>query len=275
MKNDIHLIAFDLDETLLNTDKTLSAENKRALMRAVDAGMLIVPATGRIFCGIPECVRELPLRYAIIANGAEVTDLETGACLYSAWLENARAVALMQYLDPLPVAYDCYMGGKAYMAKQFLDSIETYIATPAYVALARWLRTPVPYLPDFIKDAGLPLQKVQLFTTDAAFKAELKTRLERDFPDLFVTCATPENIEINAKAANKGDALLSLCARLGIKPEQSMAFGDGLNDIPMIRAAGIGIAMQNAAGPVLAAADYVTLSNNEAGVAAAIDRFCF
>lgn len=276
MKKDIRLIAFDLDDTLLNTDKTLSEKNRRSLLRAAEAGIFLVPATGRIFCGMPECVRELPLSYTIAANGALVTEVGTDAVIYNAYLPNDRAIALMQYFDTLPAAaYDCYIGGRSYMAKQFYDNIERYIETPAYIALTRWLRTPVPYLPEHVKELGIPVQKVQLFTRDAALKQEVMRKIGETYPDLSVTTSTPENVEITDKRATKGNALLALCRHLGISPEQVLALGDGINDIPMLRVAGLGVAMANAFEEVRAAADYITLSNNESGVAAAIDRFCF
>lgn len=78
------------------------------------------------------------------------------------------------------------------------------------------------------------------------------------------------NLEINAEAATKGNALLWLADHLGIAREETMAFGDGENDISMLKAAGIGIAMGNASDQVKAAADEVTLTNEQAGVAAAI-----
>lgn len=275
MKKDIRLIAFDLDDTLLNTDKTLSEENRLALCRASAAGIYIVPATGRIFCGLSDCVRALPLDYTISANGAEVTDIKTGGRLYNAFLSNERALELMHFLDPLPVAYDCYLDSKAYMARYFYDRLDTFIVTPPYLKLVRGMRNIVPYLPDFVKEKGLPVQKAHLFAADPKLKAEMKELLEREFPDLCITSSAPENLEINVKKANKGDALLALCEHLHLSPEQTMAFGDGLNDVSMLKAAGIGVAMANAGEDVKAAADHVTLSNNEAGVAAAINLFCF
>lgn len=275
MKKDIRLIAFDLDETVLNSDKTLSEENRKALVKAAEAGIEIVPATGRIFCGLPECIRALPHNYAIYANGAIVTDVRTGETLYDALIPNGRALELFRFLDTLPVAYDCYLDGTAYMAKEFLDNIETYIATPVYVKMVRGMRTAVPYLPDYVKERGLPLQKMQAFTADHTRKPELMRLLAERFPDYSFTTSTPDNIEINVKKANKGDALLALCAHLGLSPEQAMAFGDGLNDIAMLKAAGTGVAMANACPDAMEAADLVTLTNNEAGVAAAIREYCF
>ena len=275
MKKDIRLIAFDLDETLLYSDKTLPEENRLALLEAARAGMEIVPATGRIFCGLPEFIRELPFHYAIYANGAQVVARETGECLYDAYMPNALALRLMAFLDTLPVAYDCYLDGTAYMAKNFYDDLGHYIATPVYLKMVKGMRHAVEYLPDLVKQTGLPVQKAQLFTADHARKAEYMRLLTERFPELSVTTSTPDNLEINAKSANKGEALLALCKKLGLSRKQAMAFGDGLNDVSMIEAAGLGVAMKNACPEVLRVADHVTLTNNEAGVAAAIRKFCF
>ena len=80
-------------------------------------------------------------------------------------------------------------------------------------------------------------------------------------------------LEVIPSQINKGQGIRSICSVLGIGPEQVMAFGDAENDIPMLRVAGIGVAMGNAADVVKAAADYVTRSNNEDGVAAALEAF--
>ena len=87
-----------------------------------------------------------------------------------------------------------------------------------------------------------------------------------------MTTSIPTNIEINSMGANKGAALRGLCAYLGIDPADTAAFGDGSNDIPMLREAGVGVAMANAEPEVKAAADVVTDSNNDAGVAKMIRK---
>ena len=94
-----------------------------------------------------------------------------------------------------------------------------------------------------------------------------------EIPGIFVTSSLSNNLEVNAVGADKGGALLRLAELLGIRQEATMAFGDGENDISMLRMAGIGVAMENAEDHVKEAADYVTVTNNEAGVAAALRKF--
>ncbi len=100
-------------------------------------------------------------------------------------------------------------------------------------------------------------------------------QLPKLFPGTVVSSSTPQNVEINHMDANKGRAVLALAEHLGLRRENTMAFGDGLNDLSMIRDAGIGVAMENACGEVLSAADYVTAHNDAHGVALAIEKFCF
>ena len=90
-----------------------------------------------------------------------------------------------------------------------------------------------------------------------------------------VTSSITNNIEINDKTATKGEALRFLCRHLGVDVRDTMAFGDGSNDMSMIQAAGIGVAMANADPALQAAADFVTDTNDADGVAKAIEKFCF
>ena len=92
------------------------------------------------------------------------------------------------------------------------------------------------------------------------------------FTGLAVSSSVDRNVEINHKDANKGAALTGLASRLGLTRSQVMSFGDGLNDISMIREAGIGVAMQNAVEEVKSAADLITGSCEESGVAQVIEQ---
>ena len=93
------------------------------------------------------------------------------------------------------------------------------------------------------------------------------------FPGMAFTTSVPFNIEVNSSAATKGQGLAALCRRLDIRPEEVLAFGDDRNDADMIRFAGIGVAMENAIEELRAAADWVAVSNAEAGVARGIEHF--
>ena len=115
-KKSIRLIALDLDGTLLDSEKRLSAANRAALERAVSMGIEVVPATGRFYDGMPEVIRELPfVRYVITVNGAQVFEVKTRKNIYSADIELSEAIPFYEKLDTLPVIYDCYMDGWGYM----------------------------------------------------------------------------------------------------------------------------------------------------------------
>ena len=105
---DIRLIAFDLDGTFLDDDKHIPVENLRAIAAAAEWGWIPVPATGRIFRGIPQPVKELPgVRYFIVSNGAGVYDAKEDRILLRADISPEQAVRLYEYMDTLPVIYDC------------------------------------------------------------------------------------------------------------------------------------------------------------------------
>ena len=270
---DIKLIALDLDGTLLDSEKRLSPRSRAALFAAAEAGIEIVPATGRFCRGIPESVRALPfLRYAITINGAEVVEVRTGESLYTAEIPLPDALDVLSFLDTLPVIYDCYLGGWGYMTASMRDRAGDYIDYIHSLNMVRDLRSGVPELKAFLREQGKDVQKLQLFTRDIPLRDGLVHTLAERFPALVFTTSLPNNIEINTAAANKGDALLALAGRLGLTRAQTMAFGDGLNDTAMLRAAGCGVAMGNARPEVKAAADRVTADCDADGVAAVIEE---
>lgn len=270
-KTDYRLIALDLDGTLLDTNKQLSTENAEALAAAAARGIAIVPTTGRFFEGMPEAIRALPyLRYAITINGAQVRDVLNGDVIYRAEIPLRQAVAIMEYLDTLPVIYDCYADNWGWMTRSMHARAAEFAPNAHYLKMIRELRTPVDELKTHLLARGKGVQKIQFFTREPERRGAIKEELLRRFPALAVSSSVENNLEINASGANKGDAVRALCAHLGIDIGQSVAFGDGDNDLSMIRACGLGVAMANACAEALEAADYVTASCDESGVAKAI-----
>lgn len=270
----IKLIALDLDGTLLDSEKRLSPHNRAALERAAARGIHVVPTTGRFFGMMPEAVRDLPfVRYAITVNGAQVYDRATGAALARAEIPVATAIGAMEVLDGFDCIYDCYQDNWGWMTEAMQRKAGRYAPDAHYLKMIREFRRPVPELKAHLAAKGADVQKVMLFARDAADLPAIRAALAARFPELALTQSTPNNVEINHALAHKGEALRRLAEALGFGLPECMAFGDGMNDLTMVRDAGLGVAMANAAPAVLAAAKSVTLSNDEDGVAAAIDRF--
>lgn len=272
---DIKLIAFDLDGTFLDDGKEIPPENLEALKAAAAKGIHIVPATGRLYIGVHEAIKALPfVRYFILVNGAQVYDAVEDKTIYKGEIPLDMALELIDYMETLPVIYDCYQNGCGWMSGHMYEKIPDYVENPAMQAAVKRQRRPVEDLRSTLIERGESVQKQQMF-----FKDLDEMRRQRDeilpamFPELLPTTSVVTNIEINHVSAGKDKGLEALCRHLGIGLENTMAFGDGTNDTCMLRAAGLGVAMSNAEKEVLAAADYVTGSNNEAGVASAIRRF--
>lgn len=271
----IQILAFDLDGTFLNDKKQIPPENIEALRYAAARGVQIVPATGRIYQGIPEALRTLPfMRWFITANGSYIYDAVEGRAAARAEIPVERALDFFTYADTLDTPYDCYQDNWGYMSEDMLRIVPGIITDPGVKRLIETLRTPVPELKAYLREKGTGVQKLQLYFADLSLRARELEELPRRFPDLAFSSSMPFNIEVNAKNATKGCALETLCGLLGVPLGEAMAMGDGTNDLEMIRDAGVGVAMGNAAPAVKAVADYITESCNDSGFANAVNRFC-
>ena len=253
---EIRLIAADMDGTLLDDEKGIPEENLRAFRACAAQGIEIVPATGRTMRGLPDELRNLPgVHYAILTNGAQVVDLAKNEIIDSCRIPVALAekIMMMARTSPDEIMYDVYVGGIGYTMPEFYNDVYKYVSSEGLAELVRRTRDTVP---DNI----------------AYLKERVREELSK-LPGILVSSSIPNNLEINAEGADKGGALLRLAARLGIARESTMGFGDGENDLSMIRMAGIGVAMENGHESVKEAADYITKTNNEAGVAKALCHF--
>lgn len=270
------LIAFDLDGTLLNSEKRVSSRTAEALTRAAENGATLVPATGRLQLGLPKDVLSLPsLRYVIAINGAEVFDLKEQQLLYQAELNRNDALALMEYMDTLPAIYGWYQGGQGFISSVYYKRMAEFAYEPWLLDSMKNAYTPTDNPTETLLKHENGPQKLQLYFTDMDAREEALRTIPRLFPQCAVSSSLPINIEVNAANATKGHALAFLTEYLGLKKEETIAFGDGTNDISMLRQAGTGVAMGNAASEVLEAADQVTGTNDEDGIASFLDSQIF
>lgn len=268
----VRLIATDLDGTLLDDKKQVSARNREALRRASAKGILYVPATGRIFDAIPEPIRDFPfLRYAITVNGSGVYDRRQRKMLFRAEIPREQAADMCRFMRQYETLYDCYIDGRGYMEQRYYEQIDLYFSEVVR-PLVRETRTQVQDLAECIRERG-DVQKMQMLFRDMDLRARVLRELPEAFPNTLSTSSVSNNIEINIREANKGDALTRLCGYLGIDMSETLVFGDGGNDVTMLRAAGTGVAMGNACEEARAAADRFTLTNEEDGVADFLEKY--
>ena len=273
-KRDIRLIGLDLDGTTLTTDKKLTPHTKEVLEACIRQGIEVLPATGRVWSGIPEELMKMEgVHYVISSNGAAVVELATGKAVYTNGIAWDRALEVFDILERYDTFYDAYAEGNGWCEARFYENLNDYGIEPLIQRLVKSSRTCIEDLREWVKEHKSPIEKINMFFRDEEKRQQAFLELS-GIPDLAVTCSLTNNLEINHCTCNKGDALLNLGKILGISMEQIMACGDGNNDLEMVRNAGVGVAMENGEDSVKEAADYVTVTNDEEGVARAIELFC-
>lgn len=268
MNQDYRLLVLDLDGTLTNSKKEISPRNLRTLLRLQQSGVRLVLASGRPTYGIAPLAEQLQMKtyngYILSYNGGEIIDWSTGQLLYRNLLPD----------DVLPVLYQTATDNGQTILTYDNEFILTENPDDPYVRKEAFLNKMQVRLTDnFLQDAPLPLPKClivgepeQLMQTEA----ELSLRLQRQ---ISVYRSEPYFLELVPLGIDKARSLDALANILCITREEIVAMGDGYNDLSMIKYAGLGVAMGNAQVPVKTAADYIAPSNDEDGVAVAIERY--
>ncbi len=261
-------IALDLDGTLTNHDKVVTPRTRQALLKAQELGTVIILASGRPTYGIvpvAECL-ELEKRggYILSYNGGNIVNAKTGEKLFSQFLPDAMIPILYKYAKEKNHALLGYAG----------NEIITEMPDDQYVKEESRINKMNIRKVDNLLDALEPHPTKLLMTGDPTdmLKAEEElVEILGEKMDIFRSA--PFFLELVPKGIDKAQSLLRLLSKINLTPADLMAFGDGYNDLSMLKLAGVGVAMANAAPEVRADADYVTLSNEEDGVAEALLHF--
>lgn len=267
----IKLVGLDIDGTLLNTKNQISPRNHAAIRAAIDAGCRVIPATGRPLRGVlPEFIQIPGVDYAVTANGATVVRLSDSEFVIKNWLSRARLQKLYEATQGLWRVFDVFVRGSGYSEKKNLDAAEEW-APRNMAPYMRMSRQPVESIPDFIA-AQEGFEKCSMFFTSEENRQKVR-QIAQEMGGFSIVSSESNNLEISDEGATKGLALLELGRMLGLEKSQVMACGDSENDLPMLETVGLGVAMGNAPRFIQEKAAAVTATNDEDGVALALEKY--
>ena len=261
------LIAMDLDGTLNNDEKKITPRTREALMAAQSAGIRLALASARPSPGLRKerdvlCMREnggVLMAY----NGGRIVDAATDRVLFETCMPLEAAQEVLRALEKLPVTPILDDGRQFYVTDRNGYKVD-YECRNNNMSCVE-----VENLADFLQFAPVKI----LMSVDPAAIPGVQALIAQLLPaDLAVVQTAAFYLEVIPRAIDKGRGLVQICRALGLRPAEVIAFGDAENDIPMLRTAGVGVAMGNADAAVKAAADRVTRSNNEDGIAAALEE---
>lgn len=272
MGNKIKLVALDLDGTFLNEKKEITEGNRKAIIDAAKVGVRSVISTGRPYSGLAvDEFMEMGMEYAITVNGAEIYRLADRKCLYLEGMENSRAREIIVALKQYDIRIDFLMDGCGYGETSAHERIKELGLPDVMKDYIRETRILVDDMDAFIRDKGVEVPKITLnfyMTEEGIYKDyDEVLKLLQGMEDISFLSGGYHNLEITKKGVTKGKSLRILAEILGIDMNETMACGDSENDIDIMKTAAVGVAMANASEETKAAADYITLSNEEDGVA--------
>ncbi|MDE8674432.1 Cof-type HAD-IIB family hydrolase [Priestia aryabhattai] len=241
-KKEFKLIALDMDGTLLNNQQEVSEENRAAIAKAQEKGVHVVLSTGRSLLTCREYAQSLQLSsYLITVNGSEIWD-ESGQLVERKLIDASHIEKMWNLTQEHKLNFWAVTTDKVWRDE-----------FPEDIASQEWL-------------------KFGYDIPDDALREEVLKQIA-GISDFEISNSSLTNLEINALGINKAKGIMTVCERLGISMDEVIAMGDSLNDMAMIEAAGCGIAMGNAQEAVKEAADWVTDTNVNNGVAKAISHW--
>lgn len=278
MKKKIRLVALDMDGTLFNNYSQISDDDQLAIREATSNEIEVIISTGRPYIGLPTTqLASLGIRYVITSNGAGIYQIPDKKCLYESCMSPELICPLIDELQKKDIHMDAFINGDGYSRRACEAKIALLDMPKSIRQYIRDTRTFTDDLAGYIHEHQLNVQKMTLNfypLPDGTFRhrEEVKALLAAH-PEITFLSGGYHNLEFTKTGTTKGAGLRFICDYLDLSIEQTMAVGDTQNDIDILKTASIGVAMGNARDDVKKIADYVTLSNEESGVAHAIRKF--
>ncbi|MGG5461272.1 Cof-type HAD-IIB family hydrolase [Clostridium sp. B9] len=276
--NKYKVIVMDVDGTLTNGEKKITPKTKEALLKAQEQGIILVIASGRPTSGLRDLAKELKMdeNHGLLVsfNGSKVIDCETDEVLFNEPMSVEEGQAVLNHMKKFNVIPMIYRDDYMYVKDVYNNMIE-YKGEPFNIIKyeARNCKFKLCEKDDLAVFADFPLNKVLTAATPEYLRANYEEMMA-PFKDTLSCMFTADFFfEFTAKGIDKARALETVLSHLGYSKEEVIAFGDGQNDASMVKYVGLGVAMENAVDELKEIADYITLSNEDDGIAYAIDKF--
>lgn len=266
IKRNIQYIVIDLDGTLLNDEHTLSERNKEVIQKAIAQGVKIIIATGKTRAGAEPVIKALKLDTpGVFVQGLIICNAD-GTVRQEHKLDSEVARHIVQYAESQGFEVVAYSGNRL-VCKRLDENIE-HIAT---------FGEPMPEaIGSLINQVNtVKMNKLIIIGGNKRKLKAIRWQLEQQMDGKvhFTDGGVLTSLEILPKGANKGQGVKTLLRQLSVNPENVMAIGDAENDVEMLQVAGFAVAVKNASEKTKAVADEIVASNNDNGVAEAIERF--
>ncbi len=262
----IRLLAIDMDETCLNDKKIISDETLKAMSKAAEAGITIVPTTGRALSCLPHQLKEQRFyRYVISSNGASVTDTHTGEDLFNELIPYQIAYEFLTRLETKKVGISAHISHDFVLQGHLLR----FLGKISYGKDALFSKQSRNIASLILKEKA-NIEEIQLFYFSKDIQSTITDIISQY--DCFIQSGSNHYAELYSKKASKGNALTALAKHLGISYSEIACIGDAENDLSMFKASGLKFAMGNAIPALKEMADVTVPSNNESGVAFAIEN---
>ncbi|MGL5317247.1 MAG: Cof-type HAD-IIB family hydrolase [Bacteroidales bacterium] len=266
--NKYKILVLDLDGTLTNSKKEISERNKKSIFAAQEKGIKVILASGRPTYGIVPLAEELKLAdfggYILSYNGGTIINWETKEIIHEAKISG----------DVIPHLYNDATKNDVTILSYLNEDIITENKDDKYVAFEAHLnKMNVKQVESFTKTIAHDTPKCLIVGDENKLKVLEKEMQYKYGHSMSIYRSEPFFLELMPQNIDKAQSLKKLLSHLNMSKEEMIACGDGFNDLSMIEFAGLGVAMQNAQQKVKEVSQYITLSNDEDGVAHVVDKF--
>lgn len=266
------LIVSDFDGTLISSSQTISDEIRCAIEEYVSCGGIFAVCTGRMLCSILPRVRELGLKGLVVAyQGTVIAEIESGKIIKINAIKYKDVAEICAFISSLNQTVNTYSGEVLYTD---IPRGNIYLKRYEKITGVEAVSVDIP-MAEFVINNRLDCQKITCLVAPNE-REKLYGNLQQKFGERFdVTCSADVLVEMSPLGDNKGEALNYIAKYYNIPMQSTVAIGDNLNDLSMIKNANIGVAVDNAVEELKRAADCVTVSNNEGAVAKIIKKYGF
>jgi Cof subfamily protein (haloacid dehalogenase superfamily) len=265
------LAAFDMDGTLLNTDKEIPASAMEACRRAWKAGKILALDTGRAVSELSLYpFSEMGIRYGSCACGTVIYDFEARRVLATRTIPRELIPVLVDASRKEDLMMQVMVDGIGYVEAADVDRME-HFRMGVYQPLYKETSSFAEDIRAFALANADRINKINMYHSSPKSRARTLERLS-GLP-LDFTFAETTSLETTPQGVSKGTGLADLCEVLGVPIAEAIGVGDAFNDVPMLKMAGLGAAMGNSNEEALRAADVVVKDNDHDGIAEVIDKY--